>query len=271
MDANNILNEIKSYIYEFNEKKNMFYKIDGKQFIGSRKKQQDTITYFQTEEDIFSSLSDGIGGLECGEIASAIACRELVKKCTQSYEVNETSLVNGFQEADRKVCSFVKENNLSGSGCTLISVWIKQHRLYFCSIGDSLLYLYRNGKLKQLNRRHNYKLYLDELLYSNKISNYDYQNNLNKQNVVISYIGKGTINLIDFNKDGMLLENGDVILMCSDGIFDALEEKDIKMIIDKNKNPATINSSIINLVKLKKNPKQDNVSVITIYKEGDKK
>lgn len=270
MDVNKILDEINKEIVQYVDKKSSVYKIDGVQYIGTRKKQEDTIVYFQNYENLFACLADGIGGLEYGEIASAIACRELLGKCLKALSGDGGFLVNGFQDADRKVNAFIDNNNLRGSGCTLIGVWIDKHRLFFCSIGDSLLYLYRNGELKQLNRRHNYKLYLDDLLLSNKISNSDYQANLNKKDIVISYIGKGNISLIDFNKEGMLLEHGDVILICSDGVFNALDEADIKNIIDRNKNPATINSSIINLLRMKKKPKQDNTSIISIYKEGNK-
>lgn len=269
MDVNKILASIDNRLKEVDQSTQCIYKIDGKQYIGTRKNQEDTIVYFQSGEQAFGCLADGIGGLDFGEVASALACQTLLEKCLKSYAVDDCFLVNGFQEADRNVVKFVEQEGLKGSGCTLIGVWVDKHRMFFCSIGDSLLYLYRDDKLIQLNRRHNYKLYLDDLLYSNKISNQDYQNNLNKKDIVISYIGKGNISLIDFNREGMLLEKGDVILMCSDGVLSTITESDIAGIIKKNKNPATINTSIINFVRMKKNPKQDNTSIVTIYKEGD--
>lgn len=269
MDANKILEEIDNYLKQFPSITNSKYKVDGIQYIGTRDIQEDTIVYFKTEQNVFACLADGIGGLEHGEIASALACKTILNKCLKNTMKEKLFLVNSFYEANQAVVDFVEENALSGSGCTLIGIWISSNRLSFCSIGDSLLYLYRDEKLIQLNRRHNYKLYLDNLLYLKKINNTDYQVNLSKKDVVISYIGKGEIDLIDFNKEGMLLKKGDVILMCSDGVLSAINEQEIEKIIGRNQNPATINSSIINLVRMKRNTKQDNTSIVTIYIEGD--
>ncbi len=256
-DIENQINRIKDNYVE--------YKIEGQQIIGARERQEDTFICLPTKDNIFACLADGIGGLDRGDMASAISCQYLLKqRFINSFE--HQFLIDGFQLADREVCRFANENQLNGSGCTLIGIWIIENQFYFCSIGDSLLYLYRQGKLQQLNRRHNYKLYLDDLLLNDQISNHDYQRNLNKKDVVISYIGKGNISLIDYNKEAICLKKDDVILMCSDGVTGTVSPDEIQKIISKNQNPSTINTSIINLIKIRKKPTQDNASIITILK-----
>lgn len=263
-----ILKDISETITK-NQEENKDYKIDGMQYIGSRENQEDTIAYLKKKDQVFGCLADGIGGLEFGEIASALSCNTLLKTFLSVGNYDHDFLISGFQEADRRVTSYIKKNKLKGSGCTLIGVFIYKNELRFCSIGDSSIFLYRNGTLERMNRQHNYKLYLDDLLLKKQISDIDYQANLNKKDVVISYIGKNNISLIDFNKEAYALKPDDLILMCSDGILSAVSQEEIQSIIQHNSNPATINTSIINLVKMKKKNKQDNSSIITIYKRKD--
>lgn len=266
-DVTKIKSEIEEVINEFKDN-HLQYKIDGQQIIGTRERQEDAFICLPTKMNIFACLADGIGGLQRGDMASLIACRSLLKqRFINSFDPQ--FLIDGFQSADRRVNKYIKQNQLKGSGCTLIGVWIENNQFYFCSIGDSLLYLYRQGKLQQINRRHNYKLYLDDLLYNKQISQYDYQINLNKKDVVISYIGKGDISLIDFNKEPIQLKSGDVILMFSDGVAGTVSNEEIQSIIMKNNNPATINTSIINLIKMRKKETQDNASIVTILKNKD--
>lgn len=265
MDAEKIRKKIIEEVDKY-KMLNPHYKIDGQQFIGTRENQEDTIVCLPTDSNVFACLADGIGGLSKGEVASSIACHTMLEqRFINSFE--KSFLVDGFQSADRNVVSYTQRHDLDGCGCTLISVWVENDELSFCSIGDSLLYLYRDGKLKQINRKHNYKLYLDELLMNNQISNNDYQYNLNKKDVVISYIGKGNISVIDYSKEPVKLLKNDIIILCSDGIFGAIDEDFLIEILNKNSNPSTVASSVINIVKMKKIRNQDNASIIVIKKE----
>ena len=269
LDNKTIIEEMKKLI-EQNSQDNIEYKVDGIQYIGTREDQEDTILTLTQTDQILTCLADGIGGLEFGEIASALSCQTILKSYLTAGKIDSDFLLNAFNQADRNVQSFTKKENLKGSGCTLITVCIIKNEMFYCSIGDSSLFLYRDRKLKRINRQHNYKLYLDDLLFNQKISNFDYQNNLNKKDVVISYIGKGDISLIDYNKEAFLLKPGDVIIMCSDGVFNALDENILLEVVNKNQNPATINTSVMNLIKIKRNIKQDNSSIVSIYKGGNK-
>lgn len=266
--VNNILEKLKETIQK-NQEDNDAYKIDGIQYIGTRENQEDTIAFLSQKNGVFACLGDGIGGLDYGEMASALSCQTLLNNYLIAEKIDSDFLLNAYNQADREVLNFVKKNSLKGSGCTLITACIQKNELYFCSIGDSSVFLYRKGKLQKINRQHNYKLYLDDLLMNDKISHFDYQNNLDKKDVVISYIGKGDTSLIDYNKKGFLLKPGDVIVICSDGIFNAIDEDTLLEVIKKNPNPSTINTSVMNLIKIKRNKRQDNSSIISIYKGGN--
>lgn len=267
MDHKTIIDDMK-FLIEQNSQCNNDYKVDSVQYIGTRENQEDTIVTLTQDNRILACLADGIGGLEYGEIASALSCKTVLENYLTAEKIDSNFLLNVFNQADRNVLDFVKKEHLKGSGCTLITVCINNNEMYYCSIGDSSLFLYRDKKIKRINRQHNYKLYLDDLLFNQKISNFDYQNNLNKKDVVISYIGKGDISLIDYNKESFLLKPGDVIVICSDGVFNAIDEDLLLKVVNKNQNPATINTSVMNLIKIKRNVKQDNSSILSIYKGG---
>ena len=265
-DREKILQKINDLTNEYNEN-NDYYKISTIQYLGTRENQEDTVSYITQKENVFACLADGIGGLEFGEIASGLSVLTLLKHFITYSSINNQFLVSAMQDADRRVMQFIEDNHLSGSGCTTIGIFINKNDLFFSSVGDSSVFLFRNNQLQLLNRHHNYKLYLDEMLQKERISIKDYRVNLNKKDVVISYIGKGELRLLDFNKQGFKLKEGDILLICSDGLLSALSNELIIEVIKKNKNPTTITTSLMNLVRMKRREKQDNTSIITILKE----
>ena len=270
MLENKVIIDEMANIIDQNSQNNSEYKVEGVQYIGTREDQEDTILTLTQTDQILTCLADGIGGLEFGEIASALSCKTVLESYLMAEKIDSDFLLDAYNKADRNVQDFAKKKNLKGSGCTLVTVCINKNEMFYCSIGDSSLFLYRDKKIKRINRQHNYKLYLDDLLSKQQISDFDYQNNLNKKDVVISYIGKGDISLIDYNKEAFLLKPGDVIIMCSDGVFNAMDENMLLEVVNKNPNPASINTSVMNLIKIKRNIKQDNSSIISIYKGGNK-
>lgn len=233
------------------------------QLLGTRENQQDTIDWIENEHEFMAVLADGIGGMEKGEIASSLAVNEVML----SWEMrgNDNFQVEAYQNADEIVRKMVKEEGLTNAGSTLASVYIKDHLLYLCSVGDSYIFLFRDQELIRLNTSHNYELFLNQMLEHEKITIEEYQANLYKKSMLISYIGKGDLSLMDYNKKPIELFKHDVLLICSDGLFSAISQEELAQVIKKNANPATINKTLVNMIQIKKSKNQDNTSVITIY------
>jgi protein phosphatase len=119
------------------------------------------------------------------------------------------------------------------SGTTLSAAVVEGNRLYWASVGDSRVYILRRDEIVQVTRDHNYMLRLKDEVSKGIIT--DEEANANpKKEALISYIGAGNIELIDSNKDPFILENGDIVLMCSDGLTKSLSDEDIARIISEH-------------------------------------
>ena len=204
------------------------------QHIGRRAEQQDYFAYsdiFNKEERMLmgavSVLADGMGGLENGREASRTATevflREYRAGMVRGLEVND-ALVKAAHAANRAVLS------IEGAGTTLCAAVIKRWRLYWLSIGDSRIYLYRNGSVRRINIEHNYEQVLKRMAENGEISRSAAYSDPNRA-ALTSYIGMNELEEMDINPGIFPLISGDSILLCSDGLYRSLSEAEMSRII----------------------------------------
>ena len=112
-------------------------------------------------------------------------------------------------------------------GTTVTSAILRDRRLYWASVGDSRVYLFRKGKLSRLSNDHSYNLMLSEQFAAGEISEIDMFFNKHR-NALISYIGIGGLGLMDVSWEEENLEKGDMTLLCSDGLYHALRDDEIE-------------------------------------------
>lgn len=231
------------------------------QHIGMREEQQDYFAFsdiFNTEEyqriGAVAVLSDGMGGLADGRRAS----RMTVDVFLNTYRETETADINDrLLYAAKEANEYVQ--TLEGAGSTLCAVVIKDGRLYWLSIGDSRIYLYRNGSLRQLNKEHNYEKVLNEKVLNGELSLAQAVNDPNRA-ALTSYIGMGEIEEIDLNRDIFPVFKGDSVLLCSDGLYRALSEEEMAFAL---KNAGTNVCDVLVKRALAKNIEaQDNITVV---------
>lgn len=231
------------------------------QHIGNREEQQDYFAYsniFDRDEQkkigIAAVLADGMGGMENGRQASHIATDVFLS----SYTNSDIKNIN-----DRLIYSAHRANSavkkLDGAGSTLIAVIIKNWRLYWLSIGDSRIYLYRGNTLRRLNKEHNYEAVLSEMVLNGEISVEDAISNPNRS-ALTSYLGIETLEEIDINVNEFPLRAGDSILLCSDGLYKALSDTELANIIAKADDDVC--DVIISQALAKRIPNQDNITVM---------
>jgi protein phosphatase len=172
---------------------------------------------------ILAVVADGMGGMAKGEVASKSAVETILnspiradlntpQKCSQWL----TSLV---WDANKAVSAKVRNG-----GTTLSMVMAMEQKLYLAHVGDSRVFLLRNGIICQLSEDHSV---VAMLLATDQIS---YEESLNHpdRNMLTKSLGSNPIlpqnyvqNLSRFGEDLFLnLENGDIILLCSDGVWD---------------------------------------------------
>lgn len=136
---------------------------------------------------------------------------------------------------------------------------IKESQLHYISVGDSHLYLLRNNALILQNKEHNFGALLKEQAARGEVApNEPYVNP--KRDALTAYIGVGNFNTFDHNS--IPLQVGDKIMLCSDGVFNALENDEIISALssDAVNSAKQIQQKILSL----EIPSQDNFTAIII-------
>ncbi|MCD8021083.1 MAG: protein phosphatase 2C domain-containing protein [Clostridiales bacterium] len=206
--------------------------------IGTRESQQDSCYVSVNGNSAIGIVCDGMGGLNGGEIASQNATLMFVQDFEQvRYYTNNyyNFFCNEMVDIDTMVAELTDSNgDLLAAGTTLVAVAVIDGHMQFISVGDSKIYMIRGDKMACLNREHNYFLILNEQLVRGDITPEDYAREQSRGAALISYLGMGNVNLMDANPQPMELVDGDIIILCSDGLYKALSEEQIFAIIKKN-------------------------------------
>ena len=171
---------------------------------------------------------------------------------------------------DNVICKLEDDKNKQLiSGTTYTSAIIKDNKLYWASVGDSKIYVYSGNELMCLTRTHNYKLQLDQQLNKGMITQDEYNHEIKKGNCLISYLGVGNMEYYDICNAPLELIDGDVVVVCSDGVFSTISEIEILKSINNNINSKDIVEDIINKIEQKDKKGQDNASLVVLkYKEN---
>jgi protein phosphatase len=207
--------------------------------IGTREQQQDAVfvsntVCFKRGENprVLGVLCDGMGGMEMGGDASRLVVDSLASNlpAIESCENINAFFEDAIHNLDAEITSRYGRGT---SGTTLSAAVVEGNRLYWASVGDSRVYILRRNEIVQVTRDHNYMLKLKDEVSKGIITDEEANANPKKEALII-YIGAGNVELIDSNKDPFILENGDIVLMCSDGLTKSLSDEDIARIISEH-------------------------------------
>ncbi|MFP4698418.1 MAG: PP2C family protein-serine/threonine phosphatase [Eubacteriales bacterium] len=237
--------------------------------IGKRNNQEDAISFSDKYKekmnvDLIGVLCDGMGGIEKGEIASSMAVKEIKGLLSNVKETHiEKEIEAALIQISNKIYDLSLKSSVPGGiGTTIIVIVIKNGKLYWSSIGDSRLYLYRQNKLTLINEEHNYLNSLLEKVLLEKITREEAFNDKDREKLT-SYLGQKNINKIDSCTNPLKLRYKDVLLMCSDGVYGTLKDKEIKDILDLTP-IEKVSEHCIKAVNQHNKPHQDNMSVVAV-------
>lgn len=243
---------------------------------GSRKEQQDDFGFSDTEDLAFTShggvlavVTDGMGGLAQGREASLFAKRTMLQKYEEKStdETIPQALRKALDAANASVVEMAQGANLEGQiGTTLAAAVIKDDELYWISVGDSHIYLCRQGEIFQLNTDHDYARHLALEVEKGTISPEEAANHPQRQ-ALTSYVGHPNLSEIDQNEAPITLEPDDRILLCSDGLYKTLSEEEIIRVV--NQQPQHAAEELIGSALAKGKTNQDNVTVAILAYESE--
>ncbi len=224
----------------------------------------------------FTVLADGMGGHAAGDVASKIVVTEVFSELMfQSSDVDAMAadigevLRNAALAANDCVRAHAESNpETDGMGSTLLAPVLVNDKLFWISIGDSPLLLFRGGKLSQLNEDHSMAPQIDLMVAAGAITE-DAAANHPDRNCLTSVLFGDEIEAIDCREEPFMLEDGDILIAASDGL-QFLDEHEIVMTLRQSlAKPATeIAKSLLDQLKALDDPAQDNVSFTVIKAEA---
>lgn len=187
-------------------------------------------------------IFDGMGGEECGEIASYISAKEASTIPIKKDGV--LTLTDYCKQANTKICEYAENNDVLAMGTTAAMLLCSKDKITLCNIGDSKVFRFANGELEQISK--------DHVVISAFGTKPPLSQNLGippEQLLIEPYLSQGRY------------KNGDKYLICSDGLTDMLSLEEIKELLD-SQSVEDITENLVN--KALDNGGKDNVTVILL-------
>lgn len=234
---------------------------------GARSEQQDAIEISPLDpatvdnHGILCVLCDGMGGMRMGAEAASLAARSFVKSCLNSQLPLERAMDEAVLDANERVWALCRTDDLSGAGTTLVAAAVTRAGFSFVSVGDSHVYLLREGVLSQLNMDHNYLSELLQRVRKGELTREEALADPERAHLT-SYLGMRKLKLIDRSSAPVDLQSGDRIVLASDGLFKVLSPKEIARRLEPFSE--RVAQELVEDVLLRKYRNQDNVSLVVI-------
>jgi protein phosphatase len=188
---------------------------------------------------VFAIVSDGIGGHRAGEVAAEMAVESISHMVAQSDASRPVEILdNAIQVTSDAIASKGKDNTQRlGMGTTCACAWVIGNQLFTASVGDSRIYLLRQGGLMQLTVDHTW---VQEAVEKGILDPKEARNHPNVH-VIRRYLGSSKTPQADIrlrlaanetdtqsrSNQGLCLLPGDLLLLCTDGLTDVVEDAEI--------------------------------------------
>jgi protein phosphatase len=195
--------------------------------IGGRKVNQDRMGYCFTRDALLLVLADGMGGHLRGEIAATIATQVLSARFQQQaspyVKKPERFLQEALLQAHRDIVRYAEDNKLPDTPRTTVVACLVQHNTaVWAHCGDSRLYWLRGSQLLARTRDHSHVEYLIDQGRADPSE----RNTHPDRNKLYNCLGASSEPRVDLSRQASL-EPGDVLMLCSDGLWSMLPDREI--------------------------------------------
>jgi protein phosphatase len=202
-------------------------------------------------------VADGMGGHNAGDYASRFCVEFFKQKIEESGMESPITLIEAaIRETNEALRNKAQEQTeLEGMGTTLVAATIFDKEMYVANVGDSRLYVI--GKLiKQVTEDHSL---VEAMVKTGELNRIEARVHPNK-NIITRAIGANDTVEPDFFE--VNLEDGDTVLMCSDGLTNMLEDETIERIIRENEDPEAAAETLVKCAN--ENGGKDNIAIVII-------
>lgn len=220
-------------------------------------REQNEDAFFLDEDAGVYLVCDGMGGHASGQIASELATRTVAEFMLggQTPPPNEEPLAAALQQANQAILNRANQDSACrGMGTTAVGIRTEDDLVHICHCGDSRCYLVRDGKIQQVTEDHSLQnLYKRKPELAQKLGPAH-------SNVIVRAIGLEPVVEIDHRIIAM--EDGDLFLLCCDGLTDLVEDWMIQEIMTSDE---TLDAMAANLIRAANaNGGLDNITVILL-------
>jgi PPM family protein phosphatase len=218
------------------------------------------------DQDLIFAISDGMGGGNAGNIASALILKQMAEMIPQTFKAAAAGffpdclnhLRDALHEVHQQINAAADCAEKKGMAATLAIVWFTPENLYLANVGDSRIYRSRNGALEQLSRDHTYAW---GQWKRGEISEYEYRSH-SRRAALYEIVGGGHAKVTP-HLAAIAYEPGDCFLICSDGLIDGLWERHLSTALAASENDLkTITENL--LKRAMDNAGKDDTSLIVI-------
>ena len=220
--------------------------------------------FVQTMAEPFHlAVCDGMGGESYGELASGIAVETIAAHASNIYESGEDfsfAISNCLDDANSRICA---EINARGKrmGTTLAAIYVVKGKILCTNIGDTRIYHYSKGVLEQISFDHTHAQTIVDAgeVAQDDIGRIPDAKRLTKHLGVFPEEATLSPNISVIDD----VDNGDILLLCSDGLTDMLSDEDITAILSTGESSQDVASKLIRTA-LERGGK-DNVTVMAAF------
>lgn len=234
----------------------MRIEVAGTTHVGMKRNHNEDSFLMLPEESLFC-VADGMGGHSSGEIASKIAVEELAEffrmtsrdieatwpfKMDKSRNYDENRLATAIKLANIRIYErAAAEQKYKGMGTTIVTVYFAANHAYVAHVGDSRVYYFRDGELRQITEDHSL---LNDYLKAKKLTPEEIEAFPHK-NVIVRALGMKDTVQVDVSRFEPM--DGDVFLLCSDGLSGMVSDAQMREILSNTKALDVACSQLIDL------------------------
>jgi PPM family protein phosphatase len=202
-------------------------------------------------------VADGMGGHNAGDYASRFCVEFFKQKIEESDAASPISMIEAALKSTNDALrdKAYEQTDLEGMGTTFVVATIFDKEMYVANIGDSRLYVI-GKEMKQITEDHSL---VEAMVKTGELNRNEARVHPNK-NIITRALGANNVVEPDFFE--VNLEDGDTVLMCSDGLTNMLEDEMIEKIIRENDDPETVAATLVKYAN--QNGGKDNIAIIII-------
>lgn len=237
-----------------------------------RENNEDALSYWEPQSDVeferkgrLALVADGMGGYEGGQEASRLAV-ETVQDIYDHHAAGDPrdALLKGFRVAHERIRQYAEAHpEFHGMGTTCTALAVNDFRLYFAHVGDSRLYLLRADSISRLTRDHSYvgRLVESGVLRSDEAEHHP------QRHILTAALGAGGEVEADAPINPLVLESGDTLVLCTDGLWGVVQEPEILEVVTRHDATAAC-AELVKMARARGGPDNITLQILRLSANG---